>query len=261
MSKLSSKQLSNLLELKKEAGLLPDYLWVRQGDPMKTKTPANSNQKPSTGEAKTPPLQSQCISKAEGLIQVRAKIGDCTLCRLHQGRTNLVFGVGDVEAKLMFVGEGPGRDEDLQGEPFVGRAGQLLTKIIEAMGFKREQVYIANIVKCRPPENRTPAPDEMATCSPFLLEQIAIIRPKIIVCLGNVAVQTLLETQEGITRLRGRFQLWPSKTAVAMKNASIPAESIKLMPTYHPAFLLRNPNMKKPVWEDMQVVMKELLSA
>jgi DNA polymerase len=158
----------------------------------------------------------------------------------------------------MFIGEGPGRDEDLQGEPFVGRAGQLLTKIIEAMGLKRSDVYIANVVKCRPPENRNPAPDEVATCSPFLLEQIEIIRPKIIVCLGNFAAQTILSTPQTITGLRGRLHRWPSTIQQAVLHTKIPAESIQVMPTYHPAYLLRNPNMKKPVWEDMKIVMGEL---
>lgn len=184
-------------------------------------------------------------SKSESLTleELRERIGDCTLCRLHQGRTNLVFGAGNPQADLMFIGEGPGRDEDIKGEPFVGRAGQLLTKIIEAMGYKRSDVYIANIVKCRPPQNRNPADDEAATCLPFLHQQVAIIQPKVIVCLGSVAVHHLLGTDEKITRIRGKWQEW---------------DGIPVMPTYHPAFLLRNPNMKKPVWEDMQEVMKLL---
>jgi uracil-DNA glycosylase family 4 len=182
-------------------------------------------------------------SNEKKLQDLRELIGDCTRCRLHQGRTNLVFGIGNPKAELMFIGEGPGRDEDLQGEPFVGRAGQLLTRIIEAMGYKREQVYIANIVKCRPPNNRAPAPDEAATCIPFLHNQVEIIGPKVIVCLGSIAVQFLLQTDQKISRIRGTWQEW---------------NGIPVMPTYHPAFLLRNPNMKKPVWEDMQAVMKRL---
>jgi uracil-DNA glycosylase len=192
------------------------------------------------------------------LDEVRNDIGDCQRCRLCKQRTHIVFGVGNPQAQLMFVGEAPGRDEDLQGEPFVGRAGQLLTKIIEAMHLKREDVYIANVVKCRPPENRNPAPDEIATCEPFLLRQIEIIQPKVIVGLGNFAVQTLLQTEAKITGLRGRFHPWPSAVVKAKFETSLPEGSILLMPTYHPAFLLRNPNMKRPVWEDMQQVIKIL---
>lgn len=182
----------------------------------------------------------------ETLKKIREDIGDCKRCKLCEGRTNIVFGVGDPKAKLMFVGEGPGRDEDLQGEPFVGRAGQLLTKMIEAMGFKRSEVYIANIVKCRPPDNRYPEPEEVATCLPFLVRQIEAIRPKILVSLGNLATQTLLDTKAGITSLHGTFKEF---------------QGIPLMPTYHPAFLLRNPNMKKPCWEDLKKVMASLKEA
>jgi DNA polymerase len=183
------------------------------------------------------------IPSEEQLKAIREEIGDCTRCKLCEGRTHIVFGVGNPRATLMFVGEGPGRDEDIQGEPFVGRAGQLLTKMIEAMGLKRQDVYIANIVKCRPPDNRYPEPEEVATCYPFLLKQIAAIHPKVIVGLGNLAVQTLLETKTGITTLRGHFHDF---------------HGFQLMPTYHPAFLLRNPNMKKPCWEDLQQVMQIL---
>ncbi len=202
--------------------------------------------------------EGEASNPAQGLNSLRSEIGDCTRCRLCEGRTQVVFGVGNPHAKLMFVGEGPGRDEDRQGEPFVGRAGQLLTKIIEAMKLKREDIYIANVVKCRPPENRNPAPDEIATCSPFLLRQIEIIRPKIIVCLGSFAVQTLLHTESKISSLRGRFHPWPSLVVKERWTTSLPENSIQLMPTYHPAFLLRNPNMKRPVWEDMQKVMEDL---
>lgn len=189
-------------------------------------------------------MRQEIKDKTKTLDEVRAEIGDCTRCKLCKGRKNIVFGVGNPNAKLMFIGEGPGADEDEQGIPFVGRAGQLLTKIIEAMGFKREDVYIANIAKCRPPNNRNPEPDEVTTCIPFLKEQVAAINPKVIVCLGSVATQNLLGTEGKITRLRGNFTEW---------------QGIPVMPTYHPAFLLRNPNMKKPVWEDMQKVMKFLL--
>lgn len=174
------------------------------------------------------------------LKKLKENIGDCRKCRLHEGRTHLVFGVGNPDADLIFIGEGPGRDEDMQGIPFVGRAGQLLTKIIGAMGLKREDVYIANIVKCRPPQNRNPEQDEADTCIPYLIKQVEIIQPKIIVCLGSVAVKHLLKTEDKITQIRGKLTEW---------------NGIPVMPTYHPAFLLRNPNMKRPVWEDMQEVM------
>lgn len=194
-----------------------------------------------------------------GLLKdLREEIGDCQRCRLCQKRTHIVFGVGNPSTDLMFVGEAPGRDEDLKGEPFVGRAGQLLTRIIEAMKLKRSEVYIANVLKCRPPENRNPAPDEIQTCEPFLLKQVEIIQPKIIVCLGTFATQTLLQTDTKIGGLRGRFQAWPSAIVKASFETTLLEASIKVMPTYHPAFLLRNSNMKRPVWEDMQKVMEEL---
>jgi len=180
---------------------------------------------------------------AASLALIRSDLGECTRCRLHEKRTQIVFGVGDPRAELMFVGEGPGVDEDRQGEPFVGRAGQLLTKIIEAMGYRREQVYIANVVKCRPPENRTPLPDEVATCSPFLFRQIAAIGPRVLVCLGTPSAQTVLGTRQTITRLRGSFR---------------ELEGVKVMPTFHPAYLLRNPAAKKDVWDDMKKVMAVL---
>jgi uracil-DNA glycosylase len=177
------------------------------------------------------------------LLAVREELGECTRCKLGRGRTKLVFGVGSPAAELMFVGEGPGADEDRQGEPFVGRAGQLLTKMIEAMGYRREDVYIANVVKCRPPENRNPEPDEMEACEPFLRLQIAAVRPKVIVALGKIAVQALLRETTAISRLRGRWFGY---------------EGVKLMPTFHPAYLLRSPDEKKKAWEDLQLVMKEL---
>ena len=191
-------------------------------------------------------------SKSYALAALRDEIGDCTRCKLHKGRTHLVFGTGDPEAELMFVGEAPGEDEDRQGEPFVGKAGQLLTRIIQAMGLQREKVYIANIIKCRPPRNRNPEPDEIETCSPFLRRQIQIIRPKVICALGNFAAQTLLATGQKISQLRGRFHALPISFA-----DGVPAE-IKVMPTFHPAYLLRNPEDKKRVWEDMQLIMREL---
>jgi DNA polymerase len=191
-------------------------------------------------------------NKSDALAALRKDIGDCTRCKLHGGRTHLVFGTGDPEAELMFVGEAPGEDEDRLGEPFVGKAGQLLTRIIQAMGLQREKVYIANIIKCRPPRNRNPEPDEIETCSPFLRRQIEIIRPKVICALGNFAAQTLLATGQKISQLRGRFHALP----ISFSDGA-PAET-KVMPTFHPAYLLRNPEDKKRVWEDMQLIMREL---
>ena len=180
-------------------------------------------------------------SQAEALSRLKVEIGpDCQRCKLHAlGRHQVVFGVGNPNADLMFVGEGPGADEDMQGEPFVGRAGQLLTKIIEAIGMTRQDVYIANVIKCRPPQNRNPEPDEVEKCEPFLFRQIETIKPKVIVALGKFAAQSLLKTSEPITRIRGREYTY--RDAI-------------LMPTYHPAYLLRNPSSKREVWEDMKRV-------
>ena len=175
----------------------------------------------------------------ETLQDIRTDIGDCTRCRLCEARTNIVFGEGNPNAELMFVGEGPGAEEDKQGRPFVGRSGQLLTKIIESIGYKREDCYIANVVKCRPPENRTPQPDEIATCEGFLFRQLAIIKPKVVVALGLPSAQTLLKTKQSISALRGRFHDF---------------QDAKLMPTFHPAYLLRSPDKKREVWEDMKKV-------
>jgi len=174
---------------------------------------------------------------------IREDIGDCTRCALHKGRNKLVFGDGDPEARLMFVGEGPGADEDAQGLPFVGRAGQLLNNMIGAMGLKREQVYIANVVKCRPPQNRTPEPEEANTCSPFLFRQIDVIRPEVIVALGATAATYLLGQRQPLAGLRGRAHSWRGS---------------KLIVTYHPAFLLRDPRQKKEAWADLQIAMREL---
>jgi DNA polymerase len=187
-------------------------------------------------EARTEPS----VAPHEGLRLVREEIGDCTRCKLHAlGRTHVVFGVGSAVADLMFVGEAPGADEDVQGVPFVGRAGQLLTKIIEAIGLKRDEVYIANVIKCRPPQNRNPEQDEVETCEPFLFRQIDIIRPKVVVALGTFAARTLLRTLDPISRLRGRVYEY---------------RGAHLVPTFHPAFLLRNPAAKREVWEDMKLV-------
>ena len=179
------------------------------------------------------------VSAPETLAQIRGDLGECTRCKLHSGRTTLVFGVGNPDADLVFVGEAPGRDEDRQGIPFVGRAGQLLTKIIASIGLTREEVYIANVVKCRPPNNRNPEFDEVQTCEPFLFRQIDVVRPQVVVALGAFAVRTLLRTDQAISRVRG--QVYPYRGAT-------------LVPTYHPAFLLRSPDRKRDVWEDMKKV-------
>jgi uracil-DNA glycosylase family 4 len=180
----------------------------------------------------------------DSLERIRADIGaNCTRCKLHKARKKIVFGVGNPKAELVFVGEGPGRDEDEQGEPFVGRAGKLLTQMIEAMGLRREDVYICNVVKCRPPENRLPEKDEITTCSPYLMRQLDVIAPKVICCLGSCASQTLLQTTQGISRFRGEW---------------FDFRGAKLMGTYHPAYLLRNPAAKGEVWKDLQKVMAVL---
>ena len=177
----------------------------------------------------------------EGLAAIREDIGDCTRCKLHgQGRKQIVYGVGNPEARLMFVGEAPGADEDVQGEPCVGRAGQLLTKIIQSIGLERSDVYIANVIKCRPPSNRNPEPDEVSSCQPFLFRQIDSIRPEIIVALGTFAAQALLNTVSPISKLRGQVHEFRA--------------GAKLIPTFHPAFLLRSPDRKRDVWEDMKKV-------
>ena len=182
------------------------------------------------------------LERVEGdtLARIRADLGECTRCRLHTTRNKIVFGAGNEHADLVFVGEGPGRDEDMQGLPFVGRAGKLLTQMIEAMTLTRDQVYIANVVKCRPPENRKPEDDESATCSPFLYRQIDAIAPKAIVCLGLTAAQSLLKTKDSISKIRGEWLAY---------------RGTRLMVTYHPAYLLRNPPAKADVWKDLQKVM------
>ena len=177
------------------------------------------------------------------LEDVRKELGDCKRCKLHCGRKTIVFGEGNEKATLMLIGEGPGYDEDVQGRPFVGKAGQLLTKILQSINLPREEVYIANIIKCRPPQNRNPEPDEIESCHPFLMKQIGVIQPKIICALGTFSAQTLLKTDTKITALRGKlFDL----------------EGIKVIPTYHPAFLLRNPDKKREVWEDMKKIVELL---
>jgi uracil-DNA glycosylase len=200
----------------------------------------------AAGSAAEPPGSPEPVvplfgSSADALAAIKTDIGpDCSRCKLHTlGRTQVVFGVGNPDADLMFVGEAPGADEDIQGEPFVGRAGQLLTKIIEAIGLRREDVYIANVIKCRPPGNRNPEPDEVEQCEPFLFRQVDTIKPKVIVALGKFAAQCLLRTTDPITRIRGKEFRY--RDAI-------------LIPTYHPAYLLRNPSAKREVWDDMRRV-------
>src|SRR5713226_2330642 len=187
----------------------------------------------------------ESVEKIAGdtLLKIREDLGECTRCKLHSTRNKIVFGDGNPKAELVFVGEGPGADEDAQGLPFVGRAGKLLTQMIEAMGLQRKDVYICNVVKCRPPENRAPEPDEVTACSPFLIRQIDSIHPKVIVCLGATAAKTILNTTRGISQFRGEWLEWRGH---------------KLMATYHPAYLLRNPPAKADVWKDLQKVMAEL---
>jgi uracil-DNA glycosylase family 4 len=213
-----------------EAAAAPDQL------------PVASCQLPVTAGAAVT-LSESGTMKLQTLQSLEAGLAGCTRCKLHKGRTNIVFGVGDAHAKLMFVGEAPGEDEDLQGIPFIGRAGQLLTKMIEAMGLSREQVYICNTVKCRPPNNRNPEPDELETCEPFLKGQLAAVKPTVIVTLGKFAAQALLREDTPISRLRGQWKEY---------------EGIALMPTFHPAYLLRSPGEKGKVWDDLKQVMKKL---
>ncbi|MFN8057831.1 MAG: uracil-DNA glycosylase [Vicinamibacterales bacterium] len=232
-----------------ETGAAPDD----QSTPDRPAAPSGRDgvvERPSSPEsAATAVSLSQSLFTADGQVttssdrtlpDIRAWIGECTRCKLHTlGRKQIVFGVGNPEADLMFVGEAPGRDEDIQGEPFVGRAGQLLTKIIEAIGLTRDLVYIANVIKCRPPENRNPEPDEVTACEPFLFAQIKTINPKVIVALGSFAARAMLRTDAPISKIRGRVYT---------------LGSVKLVATFHPAFLLRSPDRKRDTWEDMKKV-------
>lgn len=196
-----------------------------------------------TASVEAPLAPPPAKAPVEPLVTLRQEIGDCQRCKLCRGRRNLVFGEGNPRARLVFVGEGPGAEEDAQGRPFVGAAGQLLTKMIEAMGLRREEVYICNVIKCRPPGNRNPEPDEIDACSPFLSRQIEAIAPEAIVTLGKFAAQTLLGSQEPISRLRGRWHRY---------------QGIPLLPTFHPAYLLRSPQEKRKAWADLQEVMRRL---
>ena len=200
----------------------------------------DSQQSSRDSQRQTENGERQTVDGPESLAAIREDIGDCVRCKLCTlGRKQIVFGVGNPNAQLMFVGEAPGRDEDIQGIPFVGRAGQKLTQIIEAIGLKREDVYIANVIKCRPPENRNPEPDEVEQCEPFLFRQVDTIKPKVIVALGTFAAKSLLKSTDSISRLRGRVYDY---------------RGAKLVPTFHPAFLLRNPSCRREVWEDMKKV-------
>lgn len=207
--------------------------------------PAQPLRMPNVFPVPAGPSLFEAFDKVPGdtLLKIRTDLGECTRCKLHTTRNKIVFGDGNPKAELVFVGEGPGHDEDMQGLPFVGRAGKLLTQMIEAMGLQRKDVYICNVVKCRPPENRAPEKDEVERCSPFLLRQIDAIAPKVIVCLGSTAAQTVLETNRGISHFRGQWLEFRGR---------------KLMATYHPAYLLRNPSAKSEVWKDLQKVMAVL---
>jgi uracil-DNA glycosylase family 4 len=199
-----------------------------------------------TGEAQArqgEALSNDAVGEALTLESIRAEIGDCQRCKLAPTRTNIVFGSGNPNAELVFVGEAPGYDEDQQGVPFVGRAGQLLTKIIESINIKREDVYICNVLKCRPPDNRNPEPDEVGSCNPFLRKQLGAIRPKIVCCLGTFAAQTVMQTASPISKLRGKF---------------FDMDGMRVIATFHPAYLLRSPDKKREVWEDMKQIRAEL---
>ena len=243
--KKSGSRLSALPSLKKRNGVGktdPDIAATRTQPVVQVDTVPKSAPKEETVLFEAAPTLAETKDTIE---TIRADIGDCTRCPLFAGRTQIVHTTGNFEADLMFIGEAPGADEDAQGFPFVGRAGQLLTKIIESIGLKREEVAIGNINRCRPPGNRAPTIEEAHTCRPFLLREIAVIRPKVIVVLGNTALHNLLDTKVGITKVRGNFQDY---------------FGVKVMPTFHPAYLLRDPNKKREVWDDMKKVRDFLAS-
>jgi len=228
----TKKQLEHLRELGVDG--IQIRVSTEKPEPVVTQTSA-----PSSLFGELTPAPAKLEPSTETFEQIHQEIGDCTRCPLHQERTHVVHTEGNRKARLMFVGEAPGADEDAQARPFVGRAGQLLTKIIEAIGMKREEVLIGNVNRCRPPGNRPPMPDEVAACKPYLLREIAIVQPEVIVVLGNTATKNLLDTREGITRIRGTFQDY---------------KGIKVMPTFHPAYLLRDPSKKRETWEDLKKV-------
>ena len=234
------KTLADRLRYYNDLGI---YDFYRRA-PQETSSAVAVEQNAELPETASQMPRATAVDRPTALRLIREEIGDCTRCRLHQqGRKQIVFGVGNPNAELMFIGEAPGADEDEQGQPFVGRAGQLLNNMIKAMGLRREDVYIANIIKCRPPNNRTPERDECDTCSPFLMQQIKVISPKAIVALGAVAAKTLLAVNAPMSELRGHWYDF---------------RGTKLAVTYHPAFLLRDPRQKKEAWKDLQIVMKEL---
>jgi DNA polymerase len=245
-----AKDILCQLEAYRELGVRWVKIPARAPAPGRHAAPAPASRPARAGAAAKAYLEKRSMfdelpPAGETLETIRTDLGDCRRCKLARLRTHIVFGSGNPNAELMFVGEAPGADEDAQGLPFVGRAGQLLTKIIEAIQMKREDVYICNILKCRPPENRNPESDEIASCEPFLFRQIAAIKPKVICALGTFGAQTLLGTREPISRLRGQF---------------IEFRGAKLMATFHPAYLLRNPNEKRKVWEDVQKIRDYLRS-
>jgi len=251
LSPETKQQLRDRVQFYQELGIYDFYrrdtsgITITAPEPREEMTPRKSSALPILFESpSTATLEAAVTDPAHALRLIREDIGDCTRCKLSKlGRKQIVFGVGNPNADLMFVGEAPGADEDEQGEPFVGRSGQLLTNMIKAMGLSREEVYIANIIKCRPPANRAPERDECETCSPFLMRQIAVIKPKAIVALGAVAAKTLLAINAPMSELRGRWYDF---------------RGTKLAVTYHPAFLLRDPRQKGEAWKDLQMVMREL---
>lgn len=229
------------MERKKIKSTIKGYMDIFEEEGMTHVPMKRKNKKPPLSEKKEGSVKED---KKTRVIRLQKRVSECTLCNeLAKTRKNVVFGAGNVSAELMFVGEAPGRDEDIQGLPFVGRAGQLLTKMIEAMGLTRQHVFIANVLKCRPPQNRNPLPKEIINCEPYLLEQLELIKPKVICALGTFAAQTLLKKSEPISRLRGRFYDY---------------HGIKLLPTFHPAYLLRSPGEKKKAWADLKMIKKEL---
>lgn len=253
-------QEAALVAAERASELLSTLSSILQPEPREEMTARKSAVAPTTAEDNifeitTPKPEYGVADPAAALKLIREDLGDCTRCKLYKGRTKIVFGVGNPRAELMFVGEGPGADEDAQGEPFVGRAGQLLNNMIKAMGLRREDVYIANVVKCRPPGNRQPERDECDTCSPFLMRQIAVVKPKVVVALGATAAKNLLAMNASMGELRGRFyDFIPSGV-----RSSDPAwKGARLAVTYHPAFLLRDPRQKGEAWKDLQMVMKYL---
>jgi uracil-DNA glycosylase family 4 len=245
---MNIKELTDQLEFFKDIGVESLELAAspspssrgRHGEAQPRQGAASGGEAPGEGSASAIQAPS---SPGKSLESIRTEIGDCQRCKLAPKRTNIVFGSGNPNAELVFVGEAPGYDEDQQGLPFVGRAGQLLTKIIESINLKREDVYICNVLKCRPPENRNPEPDEVASCNPFLKKQLATIRPKIVCCLGTFASQTVIQTASSISRLRGQF---------------FDIDGMRVIATFHPAYLLRSPDKKREVWEDMKQIRAEL---